>query len=210
MLDWLKAILGESYTEEIDKKISEEIGKGFVARSDFNTLNTDKKMLTDAVKERDKQLEMLKTSAGNNDTLQKQIADLQKENADQQKAHAAEIAKLKLNTALDLALSEAKAKNSTAVKAMLDISKVTLDEEGKLSGFFEQLEALKKSDGYMFDSDEKPQPQFAGFQPGASTTASVSAQAGFESRLAEARKNNNTLEVIKIKREAASEGVVLL
>ena len=39
MLDWLKTILGEAYSEEIDKKVSEEIGKNFVARADFNTLN---------------------------------------------------------------------------------------------------------------------------------------------------------------------------
>ena len=59
MLDWLKTILGEAYSEEIDKKVSEEIGKNFVARADFNTLNTEKKALADTVKERDKQLEPL-------------------------------------------------------------------------------------------------------------------------------------------------------
>ena len=62
MLDWLKTILGEAYSEEIDKKVSEEIGKNFVARADFNTLNTEKKALADTVKERDKQLETLKAS----------------------------------------------------------------------------------------------------------------------------------------------------
>ena len=41
MLDWLKTILGDAYTEEIDKKVSEEIGKGFVARADFNALNAE-------------------------------------------------------------------------------------------------------------------------------------------------------------------------
>ena len=28
MLEWLKTILGDQYTEEIDKKVSDEIGKG--------------------------------------------------------------------------------------------------------------------------------------------------------------------------------------
>ena len=45
MLEWLKTILGDQYTEEIDKKVSEEIGKGFVSRSDFNTVNEAKKGL---------------------------------------------------------------------------------------------------------------------------------------------------------------------
>ena len=37
-LEWLKPILGDGYTEEIDKAVSEQIGKGFVARADFNEL----------------------------------------------------------------------------------------------------------------------------------------------------------------------------
>lgn len=65
MLEWLKAILGEAYSEETDKKVSEEIGKNFVARADFNTLSAEKKTLADTVKERDKQLEALKATTPN-------------------------------------------------------------------------------------------------------------------------------------------------
>ena len=43
MLEWLKTILGDSYTEEIDKKVSAEIGKGFVSRTDFNAKNEELK-----------------------------------------------------------------------------------------------------------------------------------------------------------------------
>ena len=60
MLDWLKEILGESWTEEIDKKVSDEIGKGFVSRSDFNTKNEELKTAKSTLKERDGQLEQLK------------------------------------------------------------------------------------------------------------------------------------------------------
>ena len=45
MLEWLKEILGDSYTEEIDSKVSAEIGKGFVSRADFNTKNDEVKTL---------------------------------------------------------------------------------------------------------------------------------------------------------------------
>ena len=121
MLDWLKTILGEAYSEEIDKKVSEEIGKNFVARADFNTLNTEKKNLADTVKERDKQLETLKASTGDVEALKNQIATLQTENATAAKAHEAEIKSLKIDTAVELALSAAKAKNVKAVKALLDL-----------------------------------------------------------------------------------------
>ena len=60
MLEWLKDLLGDSYTEEMDKKISEQIGKDFVARSDFNATNEAKKQLEVQIKERDKQLAGLK------------------------------------------------------------------------------------------------------------------------------------------------------
>lgn len=56
MLDWLKNIMGDAYTPEIDKAVSEEIGKAFVAKADFNAANTERKQLADTVKDRDKQL----------------------------------------------------------------------------------------------------------------------------------------------------------
>lgn len=39
-LDWLKPILGDTYSDELDGKISAEIGKHFVSREDFNVKNT--------------------------------------------------------------------------------------------------------------------------------------------------------------------------
>jgi len=159
------------------------------------------------LKERDKQLADLQKAAGDNAELQKQIADLQKQNAEQQKTHEAELAQLKLDSAVEAALAGAKARNGKAVKAMLDMSKVKLGEDGKLAGLDEQIEALKKSDGYMF---AEAGPVFRGFQPGSSSGVPDAAASGFESRLADARKNNNTLEVIKIKQEAAAAGVVLM
>lgn len=33
MLDWLKEILGDNYSEEIDKKVSAKIGENFVSRT---------------------------------------------------------------------------------------------------------------------------------------------------------------------------------
>ena len=60
MLAWLKEILGDAYTDDIEKKVSDEIGKGFVSRADFNTVNESKKGLEEEIGKRDKQLETLK------------------------------------------------------------------------------------------------------------------------------------------------------
>lgn len=169
MLDWLKTILGEAYTEEIDKKVSDEVGKNFVARSDFNTLNAEKKALADTVKERDKQLETLKASTGDVEALKTQIATLQSDNVAAAKAHEAEIRHLKVDTAVELALSAAKAKNIKAAKALLELDKAELSEDGTVKGLAEQIRKLSNSPdtGFMFE-DVKPQQGFKGLKPGES------------------------------------------
>lgn len=45
MLEWLKTILGDAYTDDIDKKVSAESVRGFVSKSDFNQANEAKKGL---------------------------------------------------------------------------------------------------------------------------------------------------------------------
>ncbi len=203
-------LIAMGLTEEQAKKVMDSLDGNFVTKARFNEINEENKTLKRSVSDRDKQLEDLKKSSGDNATLQQQISDLQKQNANQQKAHDEELAKLKLDNAIEIALSGSKAKNRKAVKAMLDMSKVKMGEDGKISGFDEQIEALKKSDGYMFDVQEQKQQNFIGFQPGVSSVIPNSITATYETRLMNARKDNNQLEVIKIKQEAAEEGVVLI
>lgn len=50
-----------------------------------------------------------------------------------------------------MAILQAKGKNPKAIKALLDMDKITLKDDGTLDGF--DLEALKKSDGYLFDTE---------------------------------------------------------
>lgn len=169
MLDWLKTILGEAYTDEIDKKVSEEIGKAFVARADFNTLNTEKKTLTDTIKERDRQLETLKASSGDVEALKAQIVTLQTENQTAAQAHEDEIKRIKVDTAVELALSAAKAKNVKAAKALLELDNAELAEDGTVKGLDEQIKKLAESpeSGFMFETGKQKQ-NFKGFKPGES------------------------------------------
>jgi len=157
MLDWLKKILGEAYTEEIGKAVSTEIGKGFVARTDFNALSTEKTSFQALMKERDAQLETLKNSTGDVEGLKKQIADLQTANTEKDKTHAAEIRTLKVNAAVDAALTAARAKNQKAVRALLDLEKAELADDGTIKGLSDQIKKLVGADDskFMFDSDTK-------------------------------------------------------
>lgn len=160
MLEWLKTILGEGYTPDIDKAVSGEIAKAYVARSDHETQSaklkeaeTQVKQLGDTVKARDKQLEDLKKSAGDNEDLQKQIDALTKQNKDQKAAYDKELATVKLTAAVDTELTAAGSKSNIAVRALLaeflqnatvQDGKVVSKENDQSVTLGAKLEAMKK------------------------------------------------------------------
>lgn len=172
MLEWLKNILGDGYTNEVDAKVSAEIGKNFVSKADFNQVNTAKKKAEDDVKARDQQLEGLKKSTGDAAALQEQITTLQNQNAEAKKNYEAELARVRLDGAVEAALTAAGAKNNTAVKALLvDFLKdAKLDDSGAVKGLAAEIDTLAKADATAFlfnTTDGNAQQQFKGMQPGA-------------------------------------------
>lgn len=216
MLAWLKNILGEGYTDEVDAKVSAEIGKNFVSKADFNQVNTAKKKAEDDLKARDMQLEELTKSTGDAAALKEQIAALQTQNAEAKKTYEAELARVRLDGAVEAALTAAGAKNNTAVKALLAdfLKDAKLDESGAVKGLAAELKTMAETDATSFlfnTADNRGQQQFKGMQPGnpGGTTPPAGTDT-YETRLAEARKTGNTATAVAIKREAADNGVFLL
>lgn len=138
--------------------------------AEIKNLQTEVSGLKTQVTDRDKQLETLKTAAGDNETLTKQIADLQAENTKVKETHESEMNQLKVDFAVEKALTGAKAKNIKAVKALLDLTDAKLDKEGNVKGLQEQIDKLTAADDtkFLFDATQKQQQTFKGFQPGAS------------------------------------------
>lgn len=165
MFEWLKNILGENYTEEIDKQVAEQIGKDFVARADFNTTNEAKKQLEGQIKERDKQLKDLKGIDA--EGMQTKITELEAANREMQQQSEAAIAKLKLDHAVEKALAGANVCQNKAVIPFLDMEVVKLAEDGTLTGLEEQIKKLKESEDTKFlFRQEEPKPVPKGAQPG--------------------------------------------
>jgi hypothetical protein len=75
--------------------------------------------LTSQLNERDGQLAELQKSTGDAEALQKQIATLQEQNKAQAAAHQKDLATMRVNHAVEQALTGARAKNLTAAKALL-------------------------------------------------------------------------------------------
>ncbi|NCB52462.1 MAG: scaffolding protein [Clostridia bacterium] len=153
MLDWLKTILGDAYTDDIDKQVSDQIGKSFVARADFNTLNETKKTLETTVKDRDTQLEELKKV--DPAALQAKITELQTANTSAKADFDKQLNQLKLDSAVETRLLREGAVNTKAVKALLDSGKISLDGENIL-GLDDQIKAIKESDKWAFTAQTPP------------------------------------------------------
>lgn len=148
-----------------------ENAKG-TAATEIKNLQTEVEGLKTQVSDRDKQLETLKASAGDNADLKKQIEDLQTENATAKANHESELNQLKIDFAVEKALTGAKAKNIKAVKALLELNDAKLDKDGNVKGLAEQIEKLTSGDDtkFLFEAQKqtKQQQNFKGFQPGAS------------------------------------------
>ena len=179
---WLKEIIGDAYTEEMDAAACQAIGKDFVARADFNAKNTRVKeleaqvgQLEEAAKGHAKQLEELKKSAGDNEELTRKIGELEQQAKADRANYEKELAAVLLSSAVDAELTAAGAKKTVAVKAVLAdylndakivdgkvVAKVG-DESITLAA---KVDALKKdaSTDFLFGSA----PKYEGWKPGES------------------------------------------
>lgn len=98
-----------------------------------------------------------------------------------------EIEQIKFNYAIEKALTEAKAKNIKAVKALLDMEGLKLTED-KILGLDEQLEKIKEENDFLFEAEVKEKtPKFV--RPGGGDPAPKVEDLG--SALAEYYNKNN-------------------
>lgn len=166
--EFVKLGLDEETAKKCEAASTEEL-KGYIPKARFDDVNNEKKKLELDVRDRDGQLETLKNSTGDVEGMKQQIATLQAENKTKDEAHAAEIRQLKLDAAIDSALTAASAKNAVAVKALLkDMDKAELADDGTVKGLAEQIAAIQKSDSYLFDTKDTKKTQVKGAKPGES------------------------------------------
>lgn len=165
----LKLGLTEEQAEKVMSANIEQL-KGFIPKSRFDEVNNAKKQAEKDLTERDKQLEVLKNSSGDVETLKKTIETLQNDNKAATEKYNEELAKIKLAGAVDTALLGANAVNIKAVKALLDMDKIKLDGE-VLLGINEQLETLKTSeDSKMLFKTAENKGNFSGVKPAEGNT----------------------------------------
>jgi Phage minor structural protein GP20 len=165
----LKELLGEELYQQVvqkagDQKIAVVSDGNWIPKDKFNEKNDEAKAFKKQLEDRDKQLQDLSQKAAGNETLLKQIEDLQNANKKATDDFQAQLNQQAFDFALKDALSGAKAKNPKAVEALLNRESIKLEDE-KLTGLDEQLKALKESDAYLFEPEqESGKPNFSNGQ----------------------------------------------
>lgn len=209
-----ESLMAMGLTEEQATKVMESLNGNFVTKARFNEVNTELQGAKATVKERDAQLETLRKSGADAAALQERIAQLQADNATKDQEHAAEIKKIRIENAVDKALTDAKAINPATVKPLLAafLEKADLDDDGTIRGLADEIGKLAKTEGtsFLFKADDTPGPVIFGASPAGGSSVNPTTKAGaYETRLADARKAGNSALAVAIKREAAADGVDL-
>lgn len=166
-MEFLKDILGEELYAQVAEKLKDKDGVklanlaegGYVSKEKFKAELGKVASLSEQLDERSLQLESLKESGGDMESLKQEIDRLQRENAESTK-------RLKVKHAVELALRGAKVKAVKAVMPYLDMESAELDGD-TVVGLDEQIAKLKNDPESKFLFHEERQGvKLKGIRPG--------------------------------------------
>lgn len=154
----IQELLGEELYKQVMEKAGENklavVSDGnWIPKDKFNDKLEDIKNLKEQITSRDDQLEELKKVDA--EALQQKIQELQEENNNTKTEYEDKLQKQTFDYALKDALIDAKVRNPKAAKALLDLESIKLDGD-KLLGLDAQINTIKESDPYLFETEQKP------------------------------------------------------
>lgn len=149
-MKWLQEVLQDlEKGKELEEQITQKLSKEYVKKTDYDAVVVAKQALEGQIAQRDKDIKDLKEAAKDNKDLQKRYEDLQQKYQADTENLQKQYEDSRKNSAIDMAILQAKGRNPKAIKALLDMDKIKLKEDGTLEGL--DLESIKKSDSYLFD-----------------------------------------------------------
>lgn len=147
MTEFLKEIFGDAVTDEVLGRFKAELGKKFVAKSDYNTRRDELKCAREEIERLTKHTQELTTRAEDADRLTAEIAELQKKYDNHVDVLSGEIAQIRMEGKISSIIRGMGARNEKAVRALLNLDGESPEQSAK-----EQIALLKKSDPYLFDA----------------------------------------------------------
>lgn len=145
MQEWLKKLLGEAYTPQLEESLTAALAQRFVNREELDTRQARWKT----------ELE----------TARAQAADWKQQAEQARKSAEEQVAAARFDAALNTAIGRAGGRSEKAIRALLDLDslRTSADPEGAIAAALEQLE---QENGYLFGGITPP-PYAAGTGAGA-------------------------------------------
>ena len=138
---------------EAKKKATESLKNllkdSYVEKTKFDEAAAAKSNLETQIKERDKQLETLKKTAGDKEKLEATIKQLQEDNKSAKTKYETDLKNLRIDSAVKLKLSGT-AQDVDIVASLIDKTKLIVGDDGSVTGLDEQINPLKQSKPFLF------------------------------------------------------------
>lgn len=162
--DFLKS-LGIEDKETIDKIMDENSADIGRAKGELQTYKDKVVELEGTIRDKDSEIATLTGKVGDADALRQEVAQLKTDKDDLTQQLSTKISEIQKNHAIGTAILKSGARHDKAVLALLDMSKITYEND-ELSGLTEQLEALQTGEdtSYLFSGSTHTAP--SGTTPG--------------------------------------------
>ncbi|MDF7683406.1 phage scaffolding protein [Lactobacillus sp. ESL0679] len=159
-------------SEEVIDKVMSMNGEDInAAKGKSAELSTENESLKQQIADRDKDLGKLKKQVRDNDDVSGQLKELQDKYKQDTEQLNEQLSQTKLTNAINQALTADKVRNPKAIKGLLNMDDIKLNDKGELIGLDEQIAAIKKSDAYLFDEGSTQPYNPAGGSPATNTKA---------------------------------------
>ena len=146
--DFLKN-LGITEQSVIDQIMAENGRDVSAVRTELNTYKQQVTDLQGQITAKDNEIATLNTKVGEVDTLRNENAQLKTDKTNLTTELNTKVTEIKKNYAIENGVRDAKARNIKSVMALLDMSKITYENDA-LGGLTEQLETLKTGEDTSF------------------------------------------------------------
>lgn len=154
--DFLQPVLGDDLFAQFSEKMNGAKGitlvntadGSYIPKAKLDEERTVSKGYKTQIDELNGKLTQLQEAANGSEAMKQQITQLQNDIAAKDDA----MKQQRLQFAIKDAVRSSKAKNADVVLRMIDLKKVS-ENNGQLYGLNEQIDSLKKSDAYLFETE---------------------------------------------------------
>ena len=169
----IEQLMAAGASEEVANQILEankSVMEGFVPKHRFDEVSNELKEVKGQVKDRDTQIGELKKFEGTATQLQEKITALETANTEKENNFKEQLLGEAKKNAVKVALladEVSRPHDADMVMGLFDMSKITLDEAGKITGGFkEQGDKIKTEKSFLFNAVKANDPNpFSGFKP---------------------------------------------